>query len=158
MKYLRPISFLLLSAILGGCGFQPLYSQDNLSLGAVSIKPIDGRIGHFIEQKLEDRFGVGANGPSAVLETKVKSEFQYTSLAINSYTRRAILKVSANYELSIDGGKPITGAVNVDVGYDTSLTAYADIALLSDAEERAGAEIGNKIWFDIQHKMALMKK
>lgn len=144
---------------LAACGFQPLYSQNNQSLGAVKILPIDGRIGHFIEEKLGDRFSLNApNGPDAILETKINSEFQYTSLAANSYTKRTVLKVTANYSLSIEGGAPIKGTIVTDIGYDTSVTAFADIALLADAEERAGAELANRIWFDIQHQLALKQK
>lgn len=159
MKAWKLIILLLPLGFLVSCGFQPLYSQSNNYLGSVKVASIDGRIGHFAEQKLNDKFSLNnENGKSALLETKIRTEFQYTSLSSNSYTKRAVLKVFADYELTIDGATSIKGSVKTDVGYDTSVTAYADIALLSDAEERAGAEVGNQIWFDIQHQLAALTK
>lgn len=159
MKIWKFFSALLPLGFLVSCGFQPLYAVKETPIGIVDVAPIDGRVGHFIVQKLNDRFEL--NDPQGVrskLETKVRTEFRYTSLGTNAYTKRAILRVFADYILTIEGAKEIKGSITVDVGYDTSVTAYADIALLSDAEERAGAEVGNRIWFDIQHKLALAKK
>jgi LPS-assembly lipoprotein len=150
---------LVLALSVSGCGFAPVYSSGGSSVGPVSIAQIDGRAGYFLRQEL-DRHAVLEQGtaPPRVLTIKLVTTFASAALSVDGLSARTLYTMTANYALaSPSGGEPIRGVATTTVGYESLDQAYGDVALQADAEERAAAQIADKVWADLRRQTRATK-
>lgn len=158
-----PISFLkrlfigllalLFIAPLNACGFQPLYANGESGLGAINIKPIEGRIGYLVGQQLSRKFGDSESSNARVLKVTIKNSFSNAALGQNSFTTRTIVTSNVNYELEGIGNNPkITGSFSETSGYDVVGNAYGEVAFAADAEDKLSNVISDRIWLEILRK------
>jgi len=137
---------------LAGCGFRPLYSNSESGIGPVVVSQIDTRIGYFLRQKLEN-YTVLERGDTAprTLNVVLRKTSRDTNLRSDGFRTRIQIIVYARYELVGADGK-IDGEVSTSVGYDGGADANSEIALSSDAEERAANQLAERIWVDLVNK------
>lgn len=154
MSWFRATALAVCLAILGGCGFQPLYGQRDrgsvaAELAAVKIKLIENRIGQQLHNFLLDRLNPRGKPATAIYDLIIKLKESKEELAIrkDETATRANLTLRAEYELR----RAATGEILVE-GFIRSVTSYnivdSDFATLSaesDARERAVREISEDI-------------
>lgn len=152
-------AILALTLLATACGFSPVYSTNGAGIGPVSISEIDGRAGYILRQQL-DRFAVLEQGNAAqrVLSVKLVSTFESAALSVDGLSARTLYTMTVNYSLSsTSGGAPIVGAASTTVGYESLDQAYGDVALQADAEERAAAQIADRVWADLRRQTRLAR-
>jgi LPS-assembly lipoprotein len=150
---------LALVLCVSGCGFAPVYSSAGSSVGPVAIEQIDGRAGYFLRQEL-DRHAVLEQGTTTprVLTVKLVTTFASAALSVDGLSARTLYTMTANYSLApSSGGEPFRGVVTTTVGYESLDQAYGDAALQADAEERAAAQIADKVWADLRRQTRATK-
>lgn len=140
-------------APLNACGFQPLYANGDSGLGAIYIKPIDGRIGYLVGQQLNRKFGNSESSNARVLKVIIKNSFANAALGQNSFTTRTIVTSNVSYELDGIGNEPkIIGTFSESSGYDVVGNAYGEVAFAADAEDKLSNVISDRIWLEILRK------
>jgi LPS-assembly lipoprotein len=144
---------LVVSAILSGCGFRPLYggSQDveaDAALAAVHVEPIPERIGQLVANALRDSF----NPRGATVETrynlKVTVNASRSDLAIrrDGTASRELYVASAGFQLSSKDGKPaLGGSARSNNSYDIGENEYSVVVANDDAQTRAARDIAQQI-------------
>ena len=154
MSWFRATALAACLALLGGCGFQPLYGQRDrgsvaAELAAVKIKLIENRIGQQLHNFLLDRLNPRGKPATAIYDLIIELEESKEDLAIrkDETATRANLTLRAEYELR----RVATGEILVE-GFSRSVTSYnivdSDFATLSaesDARKRAVREISEDI-------------
>lgn len=135
---------------LGACGFKPLYSQNQMLVGNIIVKPAEGRLGFLVEQELKAKIGnIKSANKSYILNFKITKTVENSNLRVDFYTTRSTLIASVDYELSQTDGKIINGNVVSRAGFDAIEKAYSEVSLNADTEERLAREIADKIWQDL---------
>ncbi len=138
---------------LTACGFTPLYANGDSGLGAINIKPIDGRIGYLVGQKLNKKFGNAENSNARSLKVTIKNSYSNAALGQNSFTTRTIVTSSVTYELEANGNaQKIIGSFFETSGYDVIGNAYGEVAFAADAEDKLSNVISDRIWLEILRK------
>ena len=154
MSWFRATALAACLAILGGCGFQPLYGQRDrgsvaAELAAIKIKLIENRVGQQLHNFLLDRLNPKGKPATAIYDLIIDLEESKEDLAIrkDETATRANLTLRAEYELQ----RAATGEILVK-GFSRSVTSFniveSDFATLSaesDARKRALREISEDI-------------
>lgn len=154
MSWFRATALAACLAILGGCGFQPLYGQRDrgsvtAELAAIKIKLIEDRVGQQLHNFLLDRLNPRGKPATAIYDLIIELKESKENLAIrkDETATRANLTLRAEYELR----RAATGEILVE-GFIRSVTSYdlvdSDFATLSaeaDARKRAVREISEDI-------------
>ena len=145
---------------VSGCGFSPVYSTGGSGVGPLTVTQIDGRAGYFLRSEL-DRHAALEQGstPPRTLTIKLVTSFASAALAVDGLSARTLYTMTANYTLApaIPSGAPITGTVTTTVGYESLDQAYGDVALQSDAEERAATQVADKVFADLRRQTRLLR-
>ena len=152
-------SALLGAAVLGGCGFTPMYATPGLSAGLSSIDVVapQGRVGFLLREDLNDALGHDkAAAPRWRLEMTVDQSRSPRGLTVEDVAERYVLAISVTYKLTyVSTGKVAhTGIVNSQVGYDAADAPYAAIAARQDTQERVASDAARKIQIDVAAWMA----
>lgn len=154
MSWFRATALAACLAILGGCGFQPLYGQRDrgsvaAELAAVKIKLIENRVGQQLRNFLLDRLNPRGQPATAIYDLIIELEESRENLGIrkDETATRANLTLRAEYVLE----SAATGEILVE-GFSRSVTSYdlvdSDFATLSaeaDARKRAVRQISEDI-------------
>ncbi|WP_019515318.1 LPS assembly lipoprotein LptE [Sphingomonas sp. Mn802worker] len=153
MMRLAPLTVLMSTMLLGGCGLQPLYSGGSngpvsRAIGQVSVDPIEGKAGWLMTNALNDRLGA-VSGGGAPYRLVVKLDDQIRGLGVrrdNSVTReRRTLR--ARYQLidSAQGTVVLDQTAGSDVGIDVVQSDYAVVAAENTALERLSVMLADQI-------------
>lgn len=160
---------LMAVAVLGGCGFHPLYGTTSRhgeavagELAAIRIPPVVGqseaqidRLGQILRNNLSDR--LTPKGQSAQkrysLAINIDRQTQELGIRRDATASRANLMVSANYTLTgvSDNVVRVSGASRTVVSYDILDAQFATTVAEKDAEHRAVRELAD----DIANRLAL---
>ena len=147
---------LLLAAPLSGC-IQPLYGPLSNGGGAVasemqavSIEPINDRLGHYLQNELIFGFnGTGSHVPPRYRLFVVLSEGSQTPLidTVTGQASAANVLVTASFRLEpAMGGPPIYKDVAVVVAsYDRTTQRFASVRAARDAEIRDAERLADQI-------------
>jgi len=144
-----------LSALLAGCGFQPVYSMQGSGIGPVTIAAIEGRTGYYLRQEL-DRRAVLEQGTASprVLSVKLARNFTPAAQGTDGISTRNELTVTATYILAAAPPQPeVRGTIITNVAYESLDQAFGDVALQADAEERIANQIAERLWLDLQRQV-----
>ncbi|WP_085341277.1 LPS assembly lipoprotein LptE [Aquidulcibacter paucihalophilus] len=144
-----------LSAMLAGCGFQPVYSTQGSGIGPVTIAAIEGRTGYYLRQEL-DRRAVLEQGTASprVLSVKLTRIFTPAAQGTDGISTRNEMTVTATYVLAAAPPLPaVTGTITTNVAYESLDQAFGDVALQADAEERVANQIAERLWLDLQRQV-----
>lgn len=143
------------SAILAGCGFQPVYSTQGSGIGPVTVAAIDGRTGYYLRQELDRRAVLEqGSGTPRVLSVKFERTFTPAAQGPDGISSRNEMSVTATYVLAAAPPLPaVRGSVTTNVAYESLDQAYGDVALQADAEERVAGQIAERLWLDLQRQV-----
>ncbi|MET1029068.1 MAG: LPS assembly lipoprotein LptE [Dongiaceae bacterium] len=147
---------------LAGCGFKPMYGENNTALAAkntgdstklsqVRIDPIADRIGQELHNLLRDRMNpYGQPDVPAYRLAVTMNEIEQDIAGDNDeHVRHKILKVTATYTLYPvkDDKKRLMDnqTSRITVSFDTLDDPYNDIATYQDAQRRAVEELADMI-------------
>jgi len=149
---------LIVSLLLAGCGFTPLYGDIGASgaLSRIAVIPQDDRLGYRLREQLEDALGWDrGTAPLYRLETVVKQNRRPLGRRIDDTATRYELTVRGAWTLTpASGGAPLTGIQTVTTTYAAADQPYAAIAAQQDGEDRAAAELARMIRLDLMRALA----
>ncbi len=134
--------------LISGCGLRPMYGPATEGSGAISIGQIDGRIGHRVRQELNRMLSSGLPGlePGATLEIEIDERLIRLPLKVDAGVTRTTLTATANYVLrDADALVVSQGSVDSQADFDAANSSYGDIALQSDARERAALALARRL-------------
>jgi LPS-assembly lipoprotein len=141
---------------VGGCGFSPVYNTNGVGLGPVDVQIIEGRTGHFVRQELLRRAALETGRPGEAkqsLSVVIVSSFAPIAIKSSGFGGRTQLTVTAYYTFASNKHPgPIEASVSTMVGFDSTDAAYGDVALQSDAEERAAMALVDRLWMDLTRR------
>ena len=135
---------LVLAAVLGGCGFQPLYTGPGYQLlPGLEIDAGNDRVGYLVEDALRDFIGDGRS-PYRV---EIQSEFVESPLGLSAAGRATRFRAELRtvYRLTGPEGFEYIGRATEAVFYDAPRDPYALIAARSAGEERAAEQIAERL-------------
>lgn len=165
---------LIMTAILGGCGFRPLYGQKNSAtsltaeqnLSLIEINVIQDRIGQQLHNNLLTRLNPKGrpNNPLYSLSVTVSESIASLGVKKSAEVTRGNLHVTARYSLlkyidptleintkepeqedTEEENKLPSGGVTATSSYDIPQAQYTAIAAAKDARTRALREIADEI-------------
>ncbi len=154
MSWFRATALAACLAILGGCGFQPLYGQRDrgsvaAELAAVKISLIENRIGQQLHNFLLDRLNPKGKPATAIYDLTIELEESKEDLGIrkDATATRANLTLRAEYELRRAATEEILveGSIRSVTSYNIVDSDFANLSAESDARERAVREISEAI-------------
>lgn len=154
MSWFRATALAACLAILGGCGFQPLYGQRDhgsvaAELAAIKINLIEDRIGQQLHNFLLDRLNPRGEPATAIYDLIIALKESKEDLAIrkDATATRANLTLRAEYELqrAATGEILVEGSIRSVTSYNIVDSDFATLSAESDARERAVREISEGI-------------
>jgi LPS-assembly lipoprotein len=145
----------LAAMMLPGCGFQPLYADNNVgvssTLSTIFVEPIPDRVGYELRNDLLDRLDASSSAANAryhlrlyLTELEEPVVFQpNTSITRYNYT------VTAHYDLvPKDGTAPVkSGEITAFAAYNAAAAPflYSTVAAQREARNRAATDIAERI-------------
>jgi LPS-assembly lipoprotein len=143
------------TALLAGCGFQPLYgptaSGEDLGhvMKTVDITTVPGRVGQRIRNELIFRTTGGgyAEQPKYRLDIAIKESVMFTLVNREGDPQGAIYQLYSEYKLIrlADNKVVVTGHTNGRAAYDKVESVFNDIRAKRDAEDRASRTVAEAI-------------
>lgn len=142
------------SALLAGCGFQPLYGDLGVAqnLAAIEVVAPEGRSGYLIRESLDDAFAARPGTPPAYrMDLSVGETRIPRGLRVDNVATRYEMTMTANYQLTelATGAVVTSGTAASTVTYDSADQPYASIAAQQDSQERAAAETARRIQLEL---------
>ena len=136
-------------AVLGACGFQPVYGPGGTGRalqGQVLVQEPDDRNGFLLVRELEERLG-RAGSPAYDLGLTIATEEEGLAIDPAGNTRRFNLLGSVEYALTdvATGAVVTSGKVDNFVGYSATGTTVATLAAEEDAQERLMTILADQI-------------
>jgi LPS-assembly lipoprotein len=153
-------AFMCMAAmLLQGCGFQPLYADNNLSvsstLATIFVEPIPERVGYELRNDLLDRL----DGSSSVQNARYRLRLYLTELEEpvvfqpNTSITRYNYTVTAHYDLlPRDGTQAVkSGDVTAFAAYNAAAAPYlySTVAAQREARNRAANDIAERIRIEL---------
>ncbi|MBI1360228.1 MAG: hypothetical protein GC155_08080 [Alphaproteobacteria bacterium] len=135
-------------AVLGGCGFTPVYGPDLANSGAISIPEIKGRTGHFLRQELVRTVGQGVPGiaGTAELDVKLSESIARLAFAPDQAASRSDYLGTATWTLRDANGQTIANGVAKEAAsFNFADAAYTDIAAQTAAQNRVATLLARAI-------------
>jgi LPS-assembly lipoprotein len=147
------------AALLGGCGFTPMYGTPGLSKGlaSIQIEAPDGRVAYLVRESLDDDLARNKDEtPAYRLVLAVDQTRDPRGLTLNDYAERYQVGVTVDYTLTdLSTGQVVHhGRAISDVSYDAANDPYAGIAARQDSQERAASDVARKIEIELAAWMA----
>jgi LPS-assembly lipoprotein len=139
---------LLAPALLGGCGFEPVYGPERANAGAIKIPEIAGRTGHFLRQELAREIGPGVPGITGSSELEVKLSEAVNRLGFQpdqAASRSDYIGVAVWTLRKPDGATIATGRASEASSFNFANAAYADISAQTAAENRVASLLAREI-------------
>jgi len=138
---------------LAGCGLHPLYGGGSgsavaMTLGSVTVAPIQGKAGWLMHNKLEERLGEGATG-NALYRLDVTLDDNITAFGLRSdqVATRERRTLRARYQLvDVRTGQVVLDATSgSDAGIDIVSSEYATVAAEETALENLSDIVADQI-------------
>lgn len=139
-------------ALVGGCGFRPLYGAGTPAAalrGRVEVAPLEGAAGFALRERLVEILGAPQ---AADYRLEVALDFDEEGAAItreNITTRFNVLGTAAYRLVPLDGGAPVTGTLSEITGYSApasrTASAFAALAAARDAQARLARRLAERI-------------
>ena len=156
---------LALALVLSSCTVGPLYAPGpggetvRADLAAISILPVDNRVGQVIRNELQFAFtGGGAPAPVVVYELSLSATTGGGGFNVTAPGNEASsgVSVTARYTLMViaTGEIIVNGTVRTETRYTRSNQAFANLRAEEDAQERAAREAAERIELDIAAALA----
>jgi LPS-assembly lipoprotein len=153
----RPLAAALWAALcaalclpLAGCGFSPLYA-DNQTGGSLRDIRVEvdehSRSNFLLQERLNDAFG-RANGPGSWVLTFTSVKRRYPQgVRVNNVATRYGLSLTVSFALkdAASGKTALADTVTGQVSYASSDQPYAGVAAEQDGEARAAAAAADLI-------------
>jgi LPS-assembly lipoprotein len=148
------------AALLGGCGFHPLYGGMNSdmreTLASIYVEPVPERIGYELRNTMIDLLdGPGTpGGASYRLKLGLTQTTQGIALQNDATITRYNDTLMVTYELFDAAGHVVTkgaetGLSAYNVLPSSSSANYGTLSAQQDADKRAAQDIANRIRFDL---------
>lgn len=122
---------LLVTALIGGCGFQPVYGPQarHQHLAGIRIEPISDRLGQMLRNRLLELQGRDRGPARYVLNSQLSETTTRLSVTKDGKVTLASLVVSLSYRLSEAGsGAPVAaGRIKGQTSYDLLDAPFARI-------------------------------
>ncbi len=154
MSWSRRGCLVALLAMLGGCGFQPLYAPSrphewDPALAAISIAPIADRQGQILELALHQNLNPSGLGVPARWRLTTTLTVSRGDLGIqrNATTTSSEITAGATYSLAelVSGKVVYTGASRATGDFNQLVDAYATQVAEGSARERTLKELADQI-------------
>ncbi|HIC81378.1 MAG TPA: hypothetical protein EYH07_15375 [Kiloniellaceae bacterium] len=146
---------------LAGCGFQPLYAENDAGqtvaseLAAIRIEPLRDRVGQQMHNFLRDRLNPNGQPVSPNYQLRLRLAEQLSELGVrrDETATRANLKLTADFFLleAGSGRELLIGRSTSTTSYDILENPFASTISERDARERALREVAD----DIQTRLAV---
>lgn len=155
MRRAFAIAALLALAVLGACGFRPMYATSSSghsldsSLGAIEIAPIPERIGQVVHNHLLDR--INPYGAPAAPDYLLKVALEETTEGFGFRSDESITRESFTLEGDIQLVDAATGEVVLEDTlrsvhtYDIVQSDFANFSAREDARARTAEELSSQI-------------
>lgn len=150
---------LALAALLGGCGFHPLYSTEDGGgarkiFASIYVDPVDGeRVGYDLRNSLIDDLLAVNDTHKAAYRLKVKVDQYVQGIAVenNAAVTRYNYTLNARYELSDIATNEVIKDGNETTlsAYDVVASPYATLVAQQDAQKRGAQDIAYRIQIDL---------
>ncbi|MEM6905426.1 MAG: LPS assembly lipoprotein LptE [Pseudomonadota bacterium] len=133
---------------LSGC-FRPMLAEDSPAAsmrGRVALPEIDGRLGYYLYQSLEDRLGA-AQDPVWRLSVSVKTEERGLAIAQDNSVTRVSVTAVAEWAL-FEAGQSEAVLRDREVtqsGYNATASLFATRETRRDVERRLARDLGERI-------------
>jgi len=137
----------LLPVGLAGC-FRPMLAEDDDAArvrGRIGLPRIDGRLGYFLSQSLEDRLGTPVD-PAYRLEVTTRLRDRNQAIARdNSVTRKTIVARASWRLFRLGESRPVMSDVlTVQSGFNATTSLFATRQTRLDIERRLARDIGER--------------
>jgi LPS-assembly lipoprotein len=145
----------LLAVALSACaGFSPMYAAQGVSpkLSAIEVAPIDGRVGFFVKEYMDDALVRDPDQPAVYRLGLVNREVRVPrGITIANIASRYEVDLNTTYTLTeIATGKLITrGTVAVNVTYDVVAQPYAALSVEQDSERRVAEQAADRVRLEL---------
>ena len=153
---------LVMSTLLGACGFSPLYGQRaspgftvEKHLALIHVQPIKNRIGQYLHNNLLARLNFKGQPANPLYELNVSLVESSVNLGVKktAVVTRGNLKILTTFTLSqpanvasqIKAKSLMTATVTAISSYDIPQAQYLALVALKDARARAVKEIADDI-------------
>ncbi|MGY8985082.1 MAG: hypothetical protein ACKVIX_00425 [Sphingomonadales bacterium] len=146
IKRLKPYYIIIVLIAMSGCGFSPLYMDQNsssglnLTLSQVSLSPIEGRNGQILITNLENTLAPFGQASSSLysLNISIKEVQEGYGFRTDEAVTRENNRLDINYSLVKNStGKVLTaGIVRSDMAYDIVQSDFANTQVRKDASIR----------------------
>lgn len=151
---LAPLAALACAALVGACGFTPLYATPGVTpaLTRIAVATPDGRTGHFLREQLDDQLATDHRAEPRYRLALHYDETRFErGLRIDNTADRYEVNLRVDWTLTdVATGAAITaGQVNPAVTYDSADQPYAGVTANLDAQERVATEAARLIRLDL---------
>ena len=146
---------LLLGALLGGCGLQPMYAGGSSGavaqgLAAIEVPAIEGRGGWLVRNALQERLGQSGTTnatPRYRLDVLLDDSLEGLGLLTGETIGRERRTLRARYQLVdlASGDIVLDASAGSDAGIDVVSSEYATIAAENTALENLVKEVADRI-------------
>lgn len=143
---------ILAAMLLAGCGFSPMYARDSAAvaeLAAVSVDPIEERIGQILRNELIDRLTPRGDPPSPRYHLNITITESRAALAVQSDTNitRFNLRLTVEFSLvDVATGEELYHDTTVAIGsYNAVQSDFATLVAEQDSTRRAARKAGEDI-------------
>ena len=147
----RSAIVIVVAAMLGGCGFQPLYGDAlgvSPALSSIAVETPPTRTGHLLREELEDEFVTDRSITARYRLIVDLQERRFPrGLRIDDTANRYEQRVTATYRLLDAHTRKVIvrGVRPVSVTYDVADAPYAGVIASLDGQERAASEAARVI-------------
>jgi LPS-assembly lipoprotein len=152
----RRMLLVSLGAVLGACGFRPLYLAQGTTegpvraeLAAIEVQGLGGRLGYLVRDALLDELNpaTAAVPPRYVLYVQLTSRADALGIQLDNTITRYNLLLIAAFQLHAKERNELVYASLVQrvASYNVSRVPYADLIASQEAERRAAQEVATDI-------------
>lgn len=139
---------------LSACGFTPLYAEPSVgrALTAVEVVAPEGRTGYLIREHLDDALAKNRSvAPRYRMDLQLGESRYPRGLRVDNVATRYEYVLTAAYTLTAlpSGAKAKSGAVRVELTYDSADQPYASVAAQQDVQDRAAQEAARRIQLEL---------
>lgn len=147
----RAISLVAALAMLGACGFKPIYAASTgvtAAFSSIAVNANDGRAAYLVRQATIEALG-GEAGAAADyrLDLIIREQRGGFGIRVDDVATRFEIALNVDYRLvrQADGQEMRRGAVFGAASFDVVNDAYADIAAEENAKERAAVLAADRL-------------
>ena len=154
MWFSRAVAAVVLCAVLGACGFEPLYARrsdgsttDDLAVTKIAV--IEDRVGQQLRNALLEELTPRGqpSQPLYVLEVKLTEGISNLAIQKDDTTSRASLELRASYVLKrlSDGAALFDGVSRATTSYNMVTSNFATVSSENDARRRNARVLGEEM-------------